>query len=317
MIRIERYNKEKKQEWDNFVRASKNGTFLFLRDYMDYHSDRFHDHSLLYYNEKGKLIALLPANERDNSLFSHKGLTYGGLVLLPKTHISDVGELFENTISYLHGNGLKDWHYKQMPSVYHKLPAEEDTYWLWRHNARQVACNMMTAIDLQSDINILSGRKLTYFNKLQRSGFTVNMNADINSFWHILEDNLMERFHAKPVHSLQEITMLSERFPENITCCTVLNSEGNTLAGTILFISDRVVRTQYISASHEGKKCNALDFLMLTLVRQYKECQNYRYLEFGTSMDEDGINLNEGLILQKEGFGGRSIACQEYVLNCY
>ena len=64
MISISRYTQYKQTEWDDFVKVSKNGTFLFLRAYMDYHSDRFLDHSLMFYNEKNKLIAVLPANSK-------------------------------------------------------------------------------------------------------------------------------------------------------------------------------------------------------------------------------------------------------------
>ena len=80
MIHIVRYTADKKAEWDSFVRESKNGTFLFMRDYMEYHADRFDDYSLMYY--KGdKLLSLLPANRKGETLWSHQGLTYGGLVL--------------------------------------------------------------------------------------------------------------------------------------------------------------------------------------------------------------------------------------------
>ena len=84
---IKRYNCDKNlEEWNQFVKNSKQGTFLLDRSYMDYHSDRFTDHSLLVYRQ-GKLYALLPANERDHTLYSHQGLTYAGLLtrLRPKT----------------------------------------------------------------------------------------------------------------------------------------------------------------------------------------------------------------------------------------
>ena len=79
IINIERYTAEKAAEWDEFVAKSKNGTFLFDRNYMDYHADRFADFSLMFYNDKHKLCALLPANIDDGTLYSHQGLTYGGL----------------------------------------------------------------------------------------------------------------------------------------------------------------------------------------------------------------------------------------------
>ena len=338
MISICRYTQNKQTEWDDFVKVSKNGTFLFLRSYMDYHSDRFQDHSLMFYNEKNRLIAVLPANiktastltpklstlnsqpstlnSQPSTLHSHQGLTYGGFVLSPEIHISEVGELFRLTISYLKENGICEWNYKQIPYIYHLIPSQEEDYWLWRYNATQKACNMMTVIDFKSTINdISSSRKRTYFNKLNRQGYTVIFDADIRDFWPILEDNLMERFSSHPVHSLSEIELLKQRFPDNIVCCTVKNPDGITIAGTLLFITQQVVRTQYISASHEGKRSNALDYLMLTLIRHYGNNPQYRYFEFGTSMAEDGINLNEGLILQKEGFGGRAVACKIFTIN--
>lgn len=319
MINICRYTQNKQSEWDAFVKVSKNGTFLFLRDYMDYHSDRFTDHSLMYYNEKGKLIAVLPANTyhlSPTTLHSHQGLTYGGFVLYLGAHISEVGEIFKQTIEYLRENGIKQWRYKQIPHIYHLLPSEEEDYWLWRNNATETACNMMTVIDFASPTeSITSSRKRTYHSKLIRQGYTVDFNADIRSFWPILESNLMERFNSRPVHSLSEIEMLQKRFPENIVCCTIKNSSGDVVAGTILFITQQVVRTQYISASHEGKRANALDCLMLTLINHYKSLPQYRYFEFGTSMAEDGESLNSGLILQKEGFGGRAVACKIYCID--
>ena len=66
-LNIVRYTAEQKTVWDSFVATSKNGTFLFMRDYMDYHADRFADHSLMFY-KGGRLIALLPGNESDDCL---------------------------------------------------------------------------------------------------------------------------------------------------------------------------------------------------------------------------------------------------------
>ncbi len=75
-----KYDKRHKEEWDDFVCCSKNGTFLFYRDFMEYHSGRFKDHSLLFY-EKDKPVALLPGNITGNIFYSHQGLTYGGFIL--------------------------------------------------------------------------------------------------------------------------------------------------------------------------------------------------------------------------------------------
>ena len=79
-IEIRRYADSLKQTWDRFVPTTKNRSFLFLRDYMDYHRERFSDHSLLFLVNR-RLLACLPAHVADGKLCSHLGLTFGGLLL--------------------------------------------------------------------------------------------------------------------------------------------------------------------------------------------------------------------------------------------
>lgn len=312
MITVIRYTSNKAELWDAFVRSSRNGTFLFLRGYMDYHSDRFSDHSLMYYDGKGRLAAIMPANEKDGILYSHQGLTYGGIVLGDRTHAVEVGEILEKTAGYLRSRGIREWHYKAVPSIYQKYPSQEDEYWLWRMGAEQETCNLACVIDLRQDDDTLRGlsntRKLTYRNKLQHKGYTMDFGASLSEFWAILEENLRITYDAKPVHTLSEIQRLQDKFPKNIVCVMARNAEGTAEAGVLLFITGNVVKTQYISASQEGKRTKALDFLMLSLIEHFRTSGDFRYLDLGTSNGDGGRYLNEGLILQKEGFGGRGVA---------
>ena len=91
---IIKYSKEHFDIWNNFVAKSKNGTFLFHRDFMDYHQDRFDDYSLLIF-KKEKLIAIFPANKIDKILYSHQGLSYGGLVFKKNTKFEEELESFK------------------------------------------------------------------------------------------------------------------------------------------------------------------------------------------------------------------------------
>ena len=311
MIHIVRYTADKKAEWDSFVRESKNGTFLFMRDYMEYHADRFDDYSLMYYKDD-KLLSLLPANKRGEALWSHQGLTYGGFVLTNKAHIVEIGEIFDKTIHFLHEAGIKEWYYKQMPTIYHQQPSEDDSYWLWRNGAEMVECNLMSAINLYSDIHISPSRR-NNSNKLKREGWKIVCDTEglVRQFWAILSDNLRETYNSKPVHTLEEMERLKSLFPKNIICYGIVSPEGNLEGGTLIYISSQVVRTQYISATPYGKKHKALDLLLSHVVDYYKN-EGYRYFDFGTSMADDDVNLNESLIQQKEGFGARGIACRTY-----
>jgi hypothetical protein len=112
---------------------------------------------------------------------------------------------------------------------------------------------------------------------------------------------------------LEEILLLHARFPHHIRLFTA-SKEGQLLGGTVLYLTQTVVHTQYISASEEGKRLRAIDALFDELLhhRQW----NRPYFDFGTSNEEDGRILVEPLIYQKEGFGGRGICydCYEYDL---
>lgn len=330
-MQVVRYSKEKSSEWDEFVKASRNGTFLFLRGYMDYHSDRFRDHSLMYYNDKGKLLAVLPANEKVVSktdasdaveckvLYSHQGLTYGGFVLSSSAKSADVLDMFSVTREYLKSRGFTTFHYKQIPIPYHKYPSQEDEYALWLNGAEVEYCKLGTAVALtdgqQEFLRMVRATKKTDRNRLLRMGYAIEMDAPLEVFWPVLTENLKKSFDAAPVHTLEEIQLLKERFPKNIICCVIRNAEGKVEAGTVLYIMDTVVHTQYISASKAGKHTNALDCLLLSLLLHYREQEKYTFFDFGTSMDDDNINLKPGLIAQKEGFGGRGVVYKQFVLR--
>lgn len=315
MVSVERYTDSYAQEWNGLVAAAKNGTFLFDRRYMDYHADRFTDHSLMFRNGKGKLIAVMPGHEKDGEYFSHHGLTYGGFVCTPKLHLAELGEIFHATMDYLRAQGFTKWYYKPVPTPFHRVPSEEDRYWLWRIGAEMTRCDMAQGIFLQSDEPGVSKRKREYKNKLVHQGYKVNHGASIADFWPILEANLMERHNARPVHTLDEMLLLQGRFPKQIVCCTVTKPDDTVMAGTILYLTDTVMHTQYISASPEGKSVHALDMLLCHLINEARQSRRYRYFDFGTSMEANHMTFDEGLVMQKEEFGARGIAYPEYTIT--
>ncbi len=307
---IKRYNGEHDQkEWDLFVKNSKQGTFLLERSYMDYHSDRFHDHSLMIY-KNDKLYAILPGNEADHTFYSHQGLTYGGLITNSKATADDVCKVFAQINQYLKQQGFQKVIYKSVPRIYHQLPAEEDLYALFKECRAQIcARNISAVIDLQHPLKWYNIRKQGA-KKATSQGIRIEYSEDYNNFWEILSTNLMQTYHAQPVHTLEEIRMLHERFPENIKLYVALQEDGKMLGGTLLYITPQVVHTQYISASEEGKQRHALDALFLRLIQhEYKDCL---FFDFGTSNEDGGKILNTSLIYQKEGFGGRGVVYDTY-----
>ncbi len=301
------------QSWDEFVAHSRNATFLHFRAYMDYHSDRFHDHSLVFRNDKGKIVALLPANAEGETLYSHQGLTYGGLIIAMKTSAKEVIEAFRLLTDYAKEHGFRKIIYKPVPSHYHRYPCEEDLYALFyaTHSALE-ARNIASVIDFRQPLTWSQNRRLGV-NRAKRNGLYVKETDDFAAFWKILEDNLRERYDAAPVHSLAEITMLKDRFPDNIRLFMAYDSCHCPQAGTVIYDTNGVAHSQYISSTSEGKQLHAVDILFSEVVRHY--ASTHRYFDFGTSNEQGGTYLNETLIHQKEGFGARAIIYDAWVIT--
>ena len=319
MITVTRYTPKKHQTWNEFVKQSRQGTFLFDRNYMDYHQDRFHDHSLMIYY-KDKLYALLPANEvvsasnneiPQKELVSHQGLTYGGLLTCNKMTAELTCETFEAIGNYLKQEGFSKLTYKAIPWIYHKIPSEEDLYALIHvGKASLSAREISTTILLQNKLRFSEQRRRGV-NKAKKNSLIIRQSSqeDVFAFWNILNNNLQQKYHTRPVHSNEELQLLMSRFPENIIGYSVLKDE-EVIAGTIIFITPQVIHTQYIGASEKGKEEGALDLLFDYLINQKK--WNAPYFDFGKSTEDRGNYLNTNLIHQKEGFGGRGVAYDTY-----
>lgn len=307
-MEIRRYRREDKELWNSFVSKARNATFLFDRNYMDYHADRFDDNSFMFYH-KGKLKAVLPANVAGDTLYSHQGLTYGGLLLDKKATVEDVLECFDSLNSWLCENGISKVVYKALPWIYQQYPSEEDLYALtWKCKAQLISRNIASTIVIDNKLKFAESRK-SGIRKALSLNIEVGESNDVDGFWHVLEDNLGNRYNAKPVHTASEMKLLMSRFPNNIKLY-VAKMNGEIVGGTLIYVTPQVVHTQYISASVEGKKHGALDLLFDYIIN--KVYANCRYFDFGKSTEQGGAYLNEPLIFQKEGFGGRGVCYDWY-----
>ena len=309
MFEIVRYTADRAGEWNAFVAVSKNGTFLFDRGYMDYHSDRFHDHSLMFFCE-GRLLAVLPAHVEGDMLYTHRGLTYGGLLMSVQLTVVQTLALFRELNDYLRQQGIRRVQYKCIPWIFHRLSAEEDLYALYHEcHARMVARDYSTNIFLQAGLRWERVRRRGVV-RARQAGIIVERSDDYATFWQVLTDNLGRKYGVKPVHTLDEIQLLHSRFPENIVLYQAVR-DGEVLGGVVLYVSDRVVHAQYSSASAEGKRLGAIDVLYEQIM--HHDYADYPYFDFGRSTENaDGSGLNESLVFQKEGFGARGLCYDIY-----
>ena len=302
-IEARRYTSNDATLWNNIVSVSRNGTFLFDRHYMDYHSDRFTDHSLIF-SEHGRPIALLPANIEGNTLYSHQGLTYGGLITSSEATTEKICAAMRVMNEMLRKEGIEKVVYKAIPHIYHRYPSEEDLYALVNLcGAKIIARHMSSTIILKERPKFTESR-LSGLRKAKKEGMTVRESDDVKVFWDILNTNLYNKYQASPVHTAEELELLKDRFPDKIKLWMVYDDE-TPLGGTLLYLTPMVAHTQYISALPEGKRLGALDLLFDYLLDYYED--KVKYFDFGKSSDGDGHDLNDALIFQKEGFGGRGI----------
>lgn len=307
MISIIRYTPADKSAWDSFVAVSTNATFLHYRDYMDYHSDRFHDFSLLAY-DGGRLVALLPANSRDGVLYSHQGLTFGGwLIAVKHFNANTMLSIFDSMRSFLADNGIKRVVYKAIPHIYHKYPAEEDLYALFRNGARIVVTNMSSTVQLGGNIPF-NRRSRRVVEKASACGVKVVPSTDYGAFWKMLSTHLKEKYGASPVHTLEEIELLHSRFPDNIKLYMAYQGDI-AVAGGVVYDCGDVVHFQYSAVTELGEQICGLGYLYKYLIDTYGD---RRYFDFGTSNERNGEYLNSNLIETKSGFGGRGIAYNIY-----
>ncbi len=312
MFNIIRYNSSRKEQWDAFVKESRNGTFLFMRDYMDYHAHRFTDYSLMIY-ENEELCALFPANINAELqiLYSHQGLTYGGLLLNDTTGAEKILNIFDAIIKFFKEESCaKKIIYKPIPHIYHRYPCEEDLYALFRNDAKLTERKISTTIKLSNALPFKGRRKLT---SAAKSRLNIVKDNNFEAFWEILTNRLMSKHQATPVHSLQEIELLHSLFPENIKLFRITDNTGNTLGGYLVYQMKNVAHLQYTATTDEGRRIGVLDYLFEQIIKEH--LNGFEYFDFGISTEQGGRFLNTGLIAQKEGFGGRGTIYDTYELE--
>jgi len=309
MIELSRYTKQEKHKWDALVTKSKNGVFLFYRDYIEYHEDRFCDHSLLFY-KRNRIIAALPANESGEEIVSHGGLTFGSLIMSKNIRAVEVIQIFELISAYYKSLGFLRIVYKAIPSIFQKYPAEEDLYALFLNNAKLIRRDISSVIKIDHQLRF-SETKRQSVTKCRKENLILVENNNLEEYW-ILLSEVLQKYQVKPVHSLTEMMHLKKLFPDKIRLFEA-RREGELLAGILIYDYGNVAHTQYMANSIEGRKIGALDFINHELING--EYSSKDYYSFGISTEMQGKKLKTGLIQQKEMMGGRGVTLDFYSIS--
>ncbi|HUR80221.1 MAG TPA: GNAT family N-acetyltransferase, partial [Thermoanaerobaculia bacterium] len=275
-----------------------------------YHADRFEDRSLLFFDSADRLVAVLPAHRRGTELISHGGLTYGGFVTSARMTLLTMHNCFAALQQHMRESALLKLIYKAVPHIYHRQPAEEDLHALFLAGARVHRRDVLLVIDHEQPYGAQERRRRA-LRKAEKAGVIVEETADYAPYWDVLAENLRSKYGTTPVHSLDEITLLASRFPEQIRL-TVCRDANRVVAGVVAFVTERVAHLQYIGSTSEGRDSGALDAVMQHLIAKFGD---RRWFDFGAATEQDGRYVNAGLVEFKEGWGARTVVHDFYTLD--
>ena len=309
---IKPYADENFCEWNAFLATAKNGTFLFHRNFIGYHGNRFEEASLLFY-DGDLLVAIFPANRQGDTVFSHQGLSYGGLVVQPNIRLQDYLDIFSTLLAYWATRGVEKVRIKNLPPIYVNAPTAELEYICFLTDAKIVRTDMLLVVDNRTDLPLTTNRKRSIA-KGFKEDFYVEENNDFASFWQqVLVPNLKAKHGITPVHSLEEIELLHRKFPREIRQFNLYTPQGELVAGVTVFETDTVAHLQYISGLPAWNERGAIDWLHHYLMEvPFKE---KAFFDFGSCNEQEGRKLNKGLLYWKEGFGARAVAQHFYEIE--
>ena len=315
-MRVTAFDQRETARWDAFVSDAPMATFLHSRRFLSYHGDRFDDRSLLVFDEKDRLVGVLPAAVDPNDkarVVSHPGATYGGLVHTGRLLGDGMLRALDAACAHYRASAFTHLLYKATPSIYHRAPYDDDLYALFRLDARRVRCDLSAAIALENRGRV-SDRRRRGARKAATSGVEIRAGRDLlPRYWPVLEATLRDRHGARPVHALDEIKLLADLFPDNIRCCCAL-MDDEVVAGVVLFETATVAHAQYIAATPVGRSVGALDMLFDSLIEHARD-SGKRFFDFGISNEEHGRMLNTDLFGFKTEFGASGIVHDFYEVS--
>jgi len=316
------YTDEFDIHWDDFVQQSRNGTFMQQRKFINYHPPgKFHDYSLMVYDDQNQLIAVIPAalkKEGDIPIFSsYPGASHGGIIVNQKFDTAKALELIPLLLEHCRSLSFKEIEMKMVPRIYHSWPTDEIDFSLRYHGFSPEISELATVLPLKEIDRVNSYMKKSAIrnrNKAINLGVTSMESDDYASFWRILEFNLKERHNALPTHTYENMLAILQRYPDQVKLFASFY-EGKMIAGVLVFLlNNRVINCFYISHNDQYQHLRPLNLVFSHLIAWGLE-EGFHFVDWGISTENKGKVANSGLFNFKEGFGGRGILRETYKLT--
>ena len=312
VLAVQSYESRHEDAWENLVTRSANGNMMHTRRFISYHRDRFRDRSVIL-KDRARLVGVFPAAEdpvNPTVVVSHPGLTFGGLVHDGSIRGASMIHALQQVADYYRSLGYRHLRYKAVPAIYHSVPAEDDKYALFSLNAQRYQCDLSVALNLARRRRV-SQRRSHSLRRARRAEVSAAASwAEIAGFWKILQMNLARRHDARPVHSLDEISLLHERFPDKVVLITA-TIDGALVGGTLLFAMGPVLRAQYTATTPQGRAVCATDPMIEHAIKVACE-RGCTIFDFGGCTSDEGRDLHQDLYYFKASFGGGGVVYEQY-----
>ena len=306
-MHVVRYTSKQKSLWNDFLSTCVNQSFLFNRDYMEYHADRYYDCSLIIF-EKDKIIAILPGVINEYSWVSHSGLSYGGLIYKCLKQ-DEVINAMKMVIDFLLNMNIKHIKLKIIPDIYLQNRDQSMHYALFYLGFKLIGRDASSTIYFDEKFEFSTNRK-RQIKKSIKEEVIFHESKNITSFFDILNKNLLNKYKTYAVHTAEEMTLLSNLFPSNIKLF-IIKKKKDILAGAIIYLVGKVAHLQYSATTEIGKKYGFGDFLIFKILEKYKN-SNIKIFDFGISTEKQGNYFNNSLYRYKESFGAKTTVNDHY-----
>lgn len=318
-MRIERYNEARHQRWEDFIASSLNGTIMHTRTFLSYHPNgRFIDHSLLIWDERSKLAAVLPAAEIEHGgqrvLQSHPGATYGGLVLERDSNLERNQAIVSAVVDYAAASCFSAIRMRTSERVYLQRHCEEIDAAYFRAGfvleGRELSCAVHCSG--RSAEQLLAAYKVNARNaihKSRREGVSARRTDAFADFWAILETNLHGSHGVRPTHTLEEILRLRALLGPDRLFLVGGFHQDTLISGSVVFVmNSRAAHTMYMAQNYAHQQLRSLNLVLHTVLSDCAD-RGLHYVNFGISSVPGtlGREMNYGLDAFKRSFQGEGV----------
>ena len=319
-MEVIQFEKKFSDRWEDFNAASSNGTIFHSRKFLSYHApDKFKDNSLVFL-EDNKITALMPAADinRDGrrTLWSHMGASYGGLVHSEILSIKQAFDVTQSLIDYSLREKFEKIVVTNVPAVYQKRYNDYPDFAFYRNGFRYLKREVTSVITLNVEeenvMKLFKPEARTSIRRAEKLGVVIKKSNDFEEYYNILKSNLAMRHNVQPAHTLQELYLLKDLFPQKIQLYGAY-VKNKMIAGVINFYcNDQAVLVFYISHNPEFQQYRAVNLLFYTIIKDAIN-RGLGFLDFG--LFTVNMDPNWGLGKFKESFGARGILRDTWFLD--